>query len=87
MSIMMDRPAYEQMIQEDIDWLMKQPRTLERDHVVEVLKASTDRIYGKEPVNVPKCGNHKDVPFGVVRIGCEYDKAGFCVHCGEEIPF
>jgi len=36
---------------------------------------------------IPKCGNHSRVPFGFVRLNCEYDENGVCIHCGEEIPF
>ena len=39
------REAYEQLIWEDLDWLMQQPRSLERDHIALVLKASPGREY------------------------------------------
>jgi hypothetical protein len=42
------REAYEDLIKGDIGWLLMQPRTLERDHVLMVLKASADHEYGKE---------------------------------------
>ena len=48
MSIKMNKNAYIKLIQEDIDWLMKQPRTLEREHIYQVLKQSSDRIYNDE---------------------------------------
>lgn len=84
----MNRDAYEQIIKEDIDWLMKQPRTLERDHIQLVLELSPDREYGEKKKEkekkIPKCGNdgtlwHRDF--------CEYDEAGICIHCKEEVPF
>lgn len=34
----LNRPAYEQLLREDLDWLLKQPRTLERDHIADVLR-------------------------------------------------
>ena len=40
-----------------------------------------------EPADPPKCGNHKHVPFGFVRMGCEYDENAVCIHCGAGIPF
>lgn len=47
MSSKLNRHAYEKMIAEDIAWLEKQPRTLERDHIVEVLRCSPDREYNR----------------------------------------
>ena len=48
MGMKVNREAYQKLIDEDIEWLMKQPRSLERDHIVSVLKNSVKRIYGKE---------------------------------------
>ena len=42
----MNRESYERLIQEDIAWLNTMPRTLERDHIIDVLEDSTNRIYG-----------------------------------------
>lgn len=39
------RAGYEQLIAEDIAWLLQQPRTLERDHIEAVLRASPAREY------------------------------------------
>lgn len=41
----LNREGYEALIEGDLSWLMRQPRTLERDHVAEVLKASVDHEY------------------------------------------
>lgn len=41
-----NRESYERLIQEDIAWLNTMPRTLERDHIIDVLEDSTNRIYG-----------------------------------------
>ncbi len=30
-------PAYKKLIDENLEWLMKMPRTLERDHIEQVL--------------------------------------------------
>lgn len=46
MGMMMNRESYERLIQEDIAWLNTMPRTLERDHIIDVLEDSTNRIYG-----------------------------------------
>jgi len=47
MGTKLNRRSYERLINEDIDWVKAQPRTLERDHVIEVLKASPEREYGQ----------------------------------------
>lgn len=45
------RGAYERLVAEDLAWLDAQPRTLERDHVVAIVRASVDLFYpGPVPV-------------------------------------
>ena len=34
------------MIREDLDWLLKQPRTLEREHIEVIVKRSVEHEYG-----------------------------------------
>ena len=51
MGMKVNREAYQKLIDEDIVWLLKQPRSLERDHIVSVLKNSVERIYGKEKMD------------------------------------
>lgn len=41
----LSRHSYERMIDEDLAWLMQQPRTLARDHIAGVLAASADHEY------------------------------------------
>lgn len=41
----MNREAYEKLIEEDIAWLLKQPRTLERCHIEQILRDSPRRMY------------------------------------------
>lgn len=41
----MNRSAYEKLIQEDLEWLLKHPHTLERDHIEAILKDSPNRYY------------------------------------------
>lgn len=43
----MNRASYEQLIAEDVAWLLAQPRTLERDHIETVLRASPGREYDR----------------------------------------
>lgn len=47
MTMPLTRSAYEKLIAEDIQWLMSQPRSLERDHIWAVLQASADHEYGE----------------------------------------
>jgi len=46
MPIRMNREAYEKLIAENLEWLEKQPRTLEREHVIQIVRQSPDREYG-----------------------------------------
>lgn len=46
MGCRLNRKSYARLIQEDIEWLMKQPRTLERDHIKMILKWSINELYG-----------------------------------------
>ncbi len=38
MSLILNPSAYRKLVQEDLDWLLTTPRTLERDHVEAILK-------------------------------------------------
>ena len=42
MEMKVNREAYRKLIDEDIEWILKQPRSLERDHIVSVLKNSVE---------------------------------------------
>lgn len=42
------RRAYQELIDGDIEWLLRQPRDLERDHIEAVLRKSVELLYGKE---------------------------------------
>lgn len=43
----MNRTTYEQLISEDLEWLLKQPRSLERDHIEAIVRRSVDHEYGQ----------------------------------------
>lgn len=45
MATKLDRRTYELLIEEDLAWLAAQPRTLERDHIIEIVKASPRHEY------------------------------------------
>ena len=40
--------AYQELIDGDLQWLLKQPESLERDHIGAVLRKSVELLYGKE---------------------------------------
>lgn len=42
------RRAYQELIDGDIEWLLRQPRDLKRDHIEAVLRKSVELLYGKE---------------------------------------
>lgn len=45
----LNRTAYERLIREDVEWLLRQPHALERDHIEQVLRDSPSRLYEKVP--------------------------------------
>ncbi len=45
MSMKINKSSYITLIEEDIAWLEKMPRTLERDHIIAILKLSPVREY------------------------------------------
>lgn len=49
MPMRLNRHAYKKLIQEDIEWLMQQPRTLEREHIRLILERAVEYEYGPEP--------------------------------------
>ena len=52
--IHLTRKSYEELINQDIEWLVKNTeQSLERDHIISVLKDSVDIYYGVvgNPVN------------------------------------
>ena len=48
MGMKVNREAYQKLIDEDIEWLLRQPRDLERDHIEAVLRKSVELLYWKE---------------------------------------
>lgn len=48
MGITLNRGAYQKLIDENIAYLKdKCPRTLERDHIIHIVEASVELLYGK----------------------------------------
>ena len=39
------KSAFAQLLREDIDWLNKQPRTLEREHIEQILNSVLELYY------------------------------------------
>ena len=48
MSIRICKEAYQKLINEDLQWLLKQSESLERDHIEAVLRKSVELLYGDE---------------------------------------
>lgn len=48
MSMQICKDAYQKLIDEDIEWLFRQPRDLERDHIEAVLRKSVKLLYGEK---------------------------------------
>lgn len=46
MSCNLTRAEYEKLVAQNIEWLEKQPQSLERDHIIEIVKDSP-RVYYK----------------------------------------
>ena len=49
---MLNRSGYRKLIEEDVNWLKQQPRTLEREHIEAVLWDSIEALYER-----PRMGN------------------------------
>ena len=48
MSIRICKEAYQKLINGDLQWLLKQSESLERDHIEAVLRKSVELLYGNE---------------------------------------
>jgi hypothetical protein len=46
MSMRLNRSAYAKLVAEDAAWLEKMPRTLERDHILLILRCAVAYEYG-----------------------------------------
>lgn len=45
MTSRLTKHTYERLVEENLQWLREQPRTLEREHVIEIVRASTEHEY------------------------------------------
>lgn len=48
MSVLISPEAYKKILQGDLNWLLKQPECLEKDHIEAVLRKSVELLYGKK---------------------------------------
>lgn len=46
MSLQLNRAAFQRLIDEDIEWLLRQPATLEREHIQAILLHARERYLG-----------------------------------------
>lgn len=51
----MNLKTFEKLIEKDIKWLLKQTRTLERDHILSVLQANPQMCYDKLHCHQGRC--------------------------------
>lgn len=68
----LNKDAYKKLIAEDIAWLEEQPRTLERDHTIDVLRWSIDALYSKHDLRMfggGACSNGH--PIAANAAGCD----------------
>lgn len=73
MSSRLTRAAYKRMVDENIAWLDKQPRTLERDHIRTVLERAVDYEYGPDHDGDDPAPFGRNCPEGMVQVefvGC-----------------
>ena len=65
----LNKLGYEQLINEDIAWLETIPRTLERDHIILVLRASINHEYPDSIIDLSpeSCEEH-------CKFWCDCDK-------------
>jgi len=69
--VKLTRDAYEELIAEDLAWLEKQPRTLERDHVMLIVKRSASVEYDLVDALDDVLGTTSDDP----EMDAKYDRA------------
>ena len=50
MSVLISPEAYKKLLQGDLDWLLQQPESLEKDHIEAVLKNLIKRIDEENPI-------------------------------------
>lgn len=79
MSSKLPRSGYQKLVDEDLEWLLKQTRTLEREHIADIVRESVDCYYpeGVEVRWVPGLVVHSsgylgaDLPGGWRVIACD----------------
>ncbi len=53
-----NRQAYQKLVDENLAWLMQQPRTLEREHTALLVKQSVEHKYGAHTDIPHPCSDH-----------------------------
>lgn len=85
MSSKMTKKAYEQIIAEDIAWLEKQPRTLERDHIIEIVKRSPGYEY-PPPYGDPARADERAKVVSAIRVRQTSEQVMHDRHAAEPEP-
>lgn len=69
MASLLNREEFEKLIGEDLAWLRKQPRTLERDHIEQIVNGAAAHYYGviMFPIAAPEGSDCPTrIPWGLV---------------------
>ena len=54
MGTTLNRKGYEMLIKENLEWLLNQPRSLERNHIEDILNESINLLYGDKKRGEPE---------------------------------
>jgi len=60
MGIELTYKSYKKLIDQDIEYILKHPRTLERDHIIEILNTVVDLLYPKSMRSNKPCSRSKE---------------------------
>ena len=76
MPIRLNKEAYQQLINEDLEWLLEQPRTLERDHIESCMKWLLVNRPEEKPRRSPNKVADLKLPEDYIAFGLRYPKEG-----------
>lgn len=82
----MNRETFERLISENLDWLLKQRRSLERDHIEHILRDAPNAYYGCRD-----CGGSQEVGLSDGSVPCPrccttFGRGGLPLHVSSERP-
>lgn len=85
----MNRESFEEAIKRNIEWLKKQQRTLEREHILLILEDSTNIYYPKTKAKCYNCkhAGHQFKISNLTHLHCEHPKYNERGESGELSPW